>query len=114
MLHEVAASDLELNTIVNPLRKLLRRVNTFVGGIEAIDLEARRVTVSHGLDAHTHELPYDHLVLALGSSTNFYGLPGVEECALTIKSLGGLSETSIDGAMKERLLSAFRDWRSAE
>jgi len=88
MLHEVAASDLELNTIVNPLRKLLRRVNTFVGGIEAIDLEARRVTVSHGLDAHTHELPYDHLVLALGSSTNFYGRPGVEECALTIKSLG--------------------------
>jgi len=31
MLHEVAASDLELSTIVNPLRKLLGRVNTFVG-----------------------------------------------------------------------------------
>src|SRR5207249_3347140 len=88
MLHEVAASDLELSAIVNPLRKLLRRVSTFVGDIEAIDLEARRVTVSHGLDGHTHDLPYDHLVLALGSSTNFYGLPGVEECALTIKSLG--------------------------
>ena len=36
MLHEVAASDLELSTIVNPLRKLLRRVNTFVGTVEAI------------------------------------------------------------------------------
>src|SRR5438128_10315381 len=82
-----AASDLELSAIVTPLRKLLRRVSTFVGDIKAIDLEARRVTVSHGLDGHTHDLPYDHLVLALGSSTNFYGLPGVEECALTIKSL---------------------------
>src|SRR5439155_3438454 len=76
MLHEVAASDLELNTIVNPLRKLLRRVNTFVGGIEAIDLEARRVTVSHGLDAHTQELPYDHLVLEVVYGNYFYGLHG--------------------------------------
>jgi len=88
MLHEVAASDLELSTIVNPLRKLLGRVNTFVGTIEAIDVATRRVTVSHGVDRHTHDLPYDHVVLALGSRTNFYGLPGVEECALTVKSLG--------------------------
>ena len=88
MLHEVAASDLELNTIVNPLRKLLRRVNTFVGNVEAVDLEARRVEVSHGLDGHRHDLRYDHLILALGSSTNFFGLPGVEQCALTLKSLG--------------------------
>ena len=87
MLHEVAAGDLELNTIVNPLRKLLRRVNTFVGSVEALDLEARRVRVSHGLDGHTHDLPYDQLILALGSSTNFFGLPGVEHCALTVKSL---------------------------
>jgi NADH dehydrogenase len=32
-------------------------------------------------------LGYDHLVLALGSTTNFLGLPGLEECALTMKSL---------------------------
>ena len=75
MLHEVAASDLELSTIVNPLRKLLGRVNTFVGTIEAIDVASRRVTVSHGVDRHTHDLPYDHVVLALGSRTNFYGPP---------------------------------------
>src|SRR5262250_2672422 len=87
MLHEVAAGDLELSTIVNPLRKLLARVNTFVGNVEAIDLEARQVQVSHGLDGHTHDLQYDQLILALGSSTNFFGLHGVERCALTVKSL---------------------------
>ena len=38
----------------------------------------------------------------------------LEQMRFTIKSLGGLSEASIDSAMKERLLSAFRDWRSAE
>src|SRR6516162_8325602 len=54
MLPEVAAGELELNTIVNPLRKLLKRVKTFVGTIEAFDLEGRRITVSHGLDGHSH------------------------------------------------------------
>jgi NADH dehydrogenase len=88
MLHEVAASDLEVSTIVSPLRKLLRRVHTFVGTIEAIDLAGREVAVSHGFDGHTHRLAYDHLILALGSTTNFFGLPGVEPCALTMKSLG--------------------------
>src|ERR1700757_4527222 len=40
---EIAAGDLELNTIINPLRKLLKRVKTFVGTIEAIDLDDRLV-----------------------------------------------------------------------
>ena len=57
MLHEVAASDLEMNTIVNPLRKMLRRVKTFTGNIEKINLERRCVTVTHGFDRHVHELP---------------------------------------------------------
>src|SRR5262245_64595442 len=46
MLHEIAASDLEISTIVSPLRKLLRRVNTVVGTIDAIDLAGRRAAVS--------------------------------------------------------------------
>jgi len=88
MLHEVAASDLDLTHIVNPLRKLLRGVRLFHGDVESVDLDARRVTVSHGGEHHHHELPYDHLVLALGSVTNYFGLPGLEERALTMKTLG--------------------------
>jgi NADH dehydrogenase len=87
MLHEVAASDLEMNAIVNPLRKLLRRVRTFTGSVETIDLQKRCVAVSHGFDSHVHELPYDRLMLALGSSTNFFGLPGLRDAALTIRTL---------------------------
>jgi NADH:ubiquinone reductase (H+-translocating) len=44
--------------------------------------------VQHGLEGHTHDLEYDCLVLALGSITNFYGLPGLEQHALTMKTLG--------------------------
>ena len=57
MLHEVATSDLEINTIIGPLHKLLPRIATFVGNIEAIDLTAKSVRASHGFDSHSHDLP---------------------------------------------------------
>ena len=88
MLHEIAASDLDLTNIVNPIRKMIRHVNFFCGDVDKIDIEKKRVTVSHGFDRHSHDFEYDHLVLALGSVTNFFGLPGVAEHALTMKSLG--------------------------
>ena len=87
MLHEVAASDLDFTHIVNPVRKLLRRVQFFDGEITSIDLRERRVVVAHGDDNHDHQLSYDYLVLALGSITNFYNLPGLAENAMTMKSL---------------------------
>lgn len=88
MLHEVASCDVDITHIVSPLRTLLRRTDVFVGDVEAVDLERRVVRVTHGYEAHTHDLIYDHLVIALGSVTNFYGLPGLESHALTMKSLG--------------------------
>jgi len=87
MLHEVAASDLDITNIVSPIRKLLRRVTFFHGEIETIDIEHQRVGVSHGHEQHCHALPYDHLVLALESTTNFFGIPGLAQRAFTMKSL---------------------------
>lgn len=89
MLHEVAASDLDLTHIVNPIRKLLRRAAFFHGEALAIDLQAKTVEVSHGVEGrHPHRLEYDHLVLALGAVTNFFGTPGLAEHAFTMKTLG--------------------------
>ncbi|MBI3829870.1 MAG: FAD-dependent oxidoreductase, partial [Planctomycetes bacterium] len=88
MLHEIAASDVEITTIVNPVRKLLKRINFFAGDVERLDVNTKKVVVSHGFDRHTHEISYDYLILALGSITNFFGLPGLEDRALTMKSLG--------------------------
>ncbi len=87
MLHEVAASDLDMTHVVNPLRKLLKHVHFINGEIVHIELSAKWVTIVHGPAGHVHKLQYDYLVLALGSDTNFFGLPGLEERALTIKSL---------------------------
>ena len=40
MLHEIAASDLDLTNIVNPVRKMIRRANFFCGDVEKIDQRA--------------------------------------------------------------------------
>ncbi|MFN8573004.1 MAG: NAD(P)/FAD-dependent oxidoreductase [Gemmatimonadaceae bacterium] len=88
MLHEVAASDLDLATIVNPLRKLVTRTAIFTGNVDHVDTTARLVHVSHANGGHAHALPYDHLVIALGAVTNFYGIAGLADRAITMKSLG--------------------------
>lgn len=63
MLHEVAAGDLELSDIVNPLRQILRHVRCLEADVEAIDLAQRRVIVAYGVNRRQCELPYDHLTL---------------------------------------------------
>src|SRR5881398_876244 len=87
MLHEIAASDLEITNIVNPLRKLLRKVDALVGDVNQIDLRNKRVLISRGYRKALQKLDYDHLVIALGSTTNFYDLPGLAELAVPMKSL---------------------------
>jgi len=87
MLHEIAASDLEVTNIVNPLRKLLHKVEVLVGDVNEIDLPNKRVLISRGYRNDSQQVDYDHLVVALGSITNFYNLPGFPELALAMKSL---------------------------
>jgi NADH dehydrogenase len=88
MLHEIAASDLEITNIVNPLRKLLHKVQVLVGDVNQIDLPNKRVSISHGYRNHSLQIDYDHLVIALGSVTNFYGIAGLADLAIPMKSLG--------------------------
>ena len=87
MLHEVAAGDLYPGDIVNPLRRILRRVKFVQAEVQAIDLSARRVHCLGGVARLEIELEFDHLLLTLGSETNFFDLPGVSEWAVTMKSM---------------------------
>jgi NADH dehydrogenase len=87
MLHEIAASDLDITTIVNPVRKMIRRTRFMQADIQTIDLETHSVTVAHGRDRHTHRLDFDHLVIAMGAVPNFHGMKDIEARAMTMKSL---------------------------
>jgi NADH:ubiquinone reductase (H+-translocating) len=88
MLHEVAAGDIDLTHIVSPVRALLRRTRFFQCEVLGIDAATRTITVAHGFEGDRHALGYDYLIVALGSVTNFHGLPGLEQHAVTMKTLG--------------------------
>jgi len=55
--------------------------------VNEIDLPNKRVLISRGYRNHSQEIDYDHLVIALGSITNFYDIPGLADLALPMKSL---------------------------
>src|SRR5246500_2858691 len=87
MLHEVAAGDLYPGDIIPPLRRILRRVNVVEGEVQSIDLSARRVSCVAGVGSVRREFAFDHLLVALGSETNFFNLTNVRDWALTMKNL---------------------------
>jgi NADH dehydrogenase len=88
MLHEVAGSDVGVTHVVQPLRMMLRHTQAVIAEIESIDLARKTVHIVHRDLRQSFDLSYDQLVLALGSITNFYRTPGIEEHALTMKTLG--------------------------
>src|SRR5882762_521786 len=103
MLHEVAAGDLYPGDIVNPIRRIIRHSRFVEADVQAIDLSARRVKCVGGVARLTLEFEFDHLLVALGSETNFFDLPGVSEWAVTMKSL-------IDAAMlRNRILALLEE-----
>ena len=93
MLAEVAGSSLEPTHISSPLRTSLRRTQVVRGKAIEIDLERRRVTVAVGRQAENdggdsaQELAYDHLILALGAVSNYFGNQNIERLAFDFKSL---------------------------
>lgn len=86
MLPDVTGSAIDTAHIVNPIRRMLHRTRFVAGDVEEIDLQERlvRVRLAGGSE---HEFTFDQLVLALGGETNYYGLPGIQEHAFTVKSL---------------------------
>jgi NADH dehydrogenase len=87
LLHEVAAGDLYPSDIVNPLRSILRHVKVVEADVQAIDLGARRLRCVAGVRRMQREFQYDHLLLALGSETNFFDSAGVRDWAFTMKNI---------------------------
>ncbi len=91
LLPEVPSGSIEAKHIVFPLRALLRHTVVRQAEVKEVDLEKRTVVACHCDACPRFPIRYDHLVLAVGGVTNFFGLPGVAENALTMKSLADAS-----------------------
>lgn len=87
MLPEVTSGELEVRHVVTPIRTQLRRVRFVLADVVGIDVERQSIVYRHVLTGITVMLAYDQLVLALGSTTSTFGLPGVAENVWALKTL---------------------------
>jgi NADH dehydrogenase len=87
MLPEVISGTIGLLDTVSPIRRILPKTDLHVRGVEAIDVVKKTVTLAPGFLPHAHEIHFDHLVLALGTVTDFRGLKGLPEHAMPFKNL---------------------------
>jgi NADH dehydrogenase len=81
ILAEVVASSVEPTHISTPLRTTLRRSDVVRGRVNRIDLERHEVLLApdggspnDSVQEAAGEIPYDHLVLAVGSVSNYLGI----------------------------------------
>jgi NADPH-dependent 2,4-dienoyl-CoA reductase/sulfur reductase-like enzyme len=83
MLYQVATGLVEPGHIAYPVRAIAREHGfTFhEAEVTGVDLDRRRVLADFG------ELPYDVLVLALGSITNYFGNASIQQHAVSLKTL---------------------------
>lgn len=92
MLTELAGGEIDAEDTVVSVRRLSPRVTFIQGRVIRIDAPNRRVTVELGGEgaegqSATRTLEADHLVIALGSETNYHGIPGLQEHSLQIKTV---------------------------
>lgn len=93
MLTEVAGGEIDTRHSSVAIRRFSHRIQFRQGQVEQIDLKNKRINVILGRPGDSipqaqETLEADHLLIALGSDVNYYGISGLEENSLTIKSLG--------------------------
>ena len=84
LLYQVAAAELEAEDIAYPVRSIFWKhsnIDFTLAYARRIDLQ-NRIVVTDG-----ESISYDYLILATGSITYFFGLPGVAENAYCLKTL---------------------------
>jgi NADH dehydrogenase len=85
LLFEACSGRLELRHCAQPIRAALQRARFIEATVESVDVE-RQLVRAVAPDNGAYSLPYDHLVVALGASTNDGLIPGSSN-ALTFKTM---------------------------
>jgi NADH:ubiquinone reductase (H+-translocating) len=84
LLYQIATAGLESYAIATPFRKIFEGFTNFIfrlAEVKEIVAEEKRVITDIG------DITYDYLVLATGSTTNFFGMKDVEQHAMPMKSI---------------------------
>lgn len=84
LLYQVATAGLEPDSVAYPLRKIFQKRRDFyfrMAEVKHIDTEKKQIHTEIG------SLDYDYLVLATGSTTNFFGNAAFEDLAMGMKNI---------------------------
>ena len=88
LLYQVASSGLDPSEIAYPVRTIFRGVDNvrfLMGEVEAIDTARQQIAVR--ANGHAYPLPYDDLIVAAGSRTNFFGQKAIEAQSFELKTV---------------------------
>ena len=85
LLYQVSTAGLAADHVAYPIRGALRKTNVQfrMGTPKKLNATASELTLTDG-----QVIKYDHLVIALGSTTADFGIAGVKENALGMKTVG--------------------------
>ncbi|MEL6231163.1 MAG: NAD(P)/FAD-dependent oxidoreductase [Cyanobacteria bacterium J06627_3] len=84
LLYQVAAAQIEPESIAYPIRTVLRRATN----TQFLMADVQRLDFDHQLiETDSAVIPYDYLVLATGSQTQFLGVPGAADYAFPLRTL---------------------------
>lgn len=105
LLYQVATGGLSPANIATPLRNILKRqrnARVLLGEVVGLDPQARRIILADGA------LPYDSLVIAMGSGHHYFGKEEWRRVAPGLKTI----EDAIE--IRKRILVAFEqaEWQS--
>src|SRR4051812_21028076 len=116
LLFEACSGALELRHCAQPIRPALRHARFIEATVQDVDVD-RRVVRATAAGGSAYDLPYDHLVVALGGTTNQSLIPG-SNLAFTFKSVADAlllrnhllerferADAAPDGAERQRCLT---------
>jgi NADH dehydrogenase len=83
---EMLTGRIQPGQIISAARRMFPPARFHNAEIEGIDTRRRVVTTSRHLDGRRYELPYDHLLVALGSVDDLSRFPGIGEHTLRLKT----------------------------
>jgi NADH dehydrogenase len=87
MLQEIASGMIHPSSISIPLRVFSKNSEFIQAKVSSIDLKNKLVAITRKFDGKVKVLDYDYLVIAVGSTTNFFGNKRIEKNSFTLKTI---------------------------
>lgn len=99
-LHRLAGGTIAEGAVALPLKKIFKgkNIDLQIAKVRSFNVDKKLVDLDNG-----YSLNYDTLVVALGSQTGFFGIPGLEENSMTLKSVDEANKifNHIEGRIRE-------------